>query len=127
MAACIGALSWLFAVGGKLCSDPSLASAWNFGPREADVRAVEEVLTILSTQLPGGRLNWIVNQTTQPHEAKVLKLDYSKAASYLTWKPKWTLEQGIERTAIWYSAARDLNNLEDLTRRQIEDYCYPPN
>lgn len=108
----------------KLCSNPTLEGPWNFGPRETDVRTVEEVLTLVSARLPGG-FNWQVETTSQPHEAKVLKLDYSKAASFLTWKPKWTLEQAVERTAVWYGAARESRNLEELTMRQIEDYCNP--
>ena len=45
----------------------------------------------------------IQNQAT--HEIPRQYLDCSKARSWLGWRPRWTLEQGLAETLAWYRAA----------------------
>jgi CDP-glucose 4,6-dehydratase len=60
-----------------------------------------------------------------PPESNVLRLDSSKAALKMGWRPRLTLWEAIGRAVEWYrlwlsnSSASDLIH---LTRRQIEDY-----
>jgi CDP-glucose 4,6-dehydratase len=42
--------------------------------------------------------------STHPHEARFLKLDCSKAADSLGWRPVWGGEEGIRSTVRWYRA-----------------------
>ena len=57
------------------------ADAWNFGPERDGNRTVADVLTRLSAHWP--ELAWHVTGQIQPHEAKLLCLDSSKAREEL--------------------------------------------
>lgn len=105
----------------KLCSDPSLAGAWNFGPQDSDVCTVEELLTLASKRFSGG-IKWQVERSEQPHEAQLLKLDCSKSVSLLGWTPKWHLEEALEHTCDWYADFASKQGMEHLSKSQIEAY-----
>ena len=96
--------------------------SWNFGPHITDIRTVQEVSELFC-------YNWGVNdildhdnQAGQPHEAKSLSLDISKAFFNLHWSPKWDLEDSIKHTVNWYKAYLEGNNTLALTYKQIEEY-----
>lgn len=79
-----------------------LCSGWNFGPRSGDEATVEELVTRLC-QVWGQGASW--QDLSNPHalhEAGILRLSIDKATWQLKWKPRWNLEQTIERTANWY-------------------------
>jgi CDP-glucose 4,6-dehydratase len=108
----------------RLVTDGSdYAEAWNFGPDGQSEREVgylvEEVARIW-----GNGAGWEVDRSAQPHEAKALKLDSSKARARLGWRPRLSLDRAIELTMEWYLAARAGNEpLRDLTLRQIRTYA----
>jgi CDP-glucose 4,6-dehydratase len=105
----------------QLCAKPRLASGWNFGPQDSDVRTVEEVLTLTSQCLTGG-LQWQVDTSAQPHEARLLKLDCSKSMSLLGWKPQWTLEQALVHTCDWYRYFSAKRSMDEISQSQITRY-----
>jgi len=95
---------------------------WNFGPNISDIRTVREITDLFS-------LSWGIediveyDSSEQPHEAKSLSLDISKARFNLGWSPKWNLENAINITATWYKA--HYNNSEDLMKlssQQIDEF-----
>lgn len=99
----------------------SYSGGWNFGPNENDVRSVGWVVEfILKTW--GASYQWKQDQGEQPHEARLLKLDCSKAKSLLHWCPIWNLETGLKKTVDWYLAYVANKNLRDVTMGQIDDY-----
>jgi CDP-glucose 4,6-dehydratase len=57
-----------------------------------------------------------------PHEAHALKLDASKAAADLDWRPVLSLKQSLEWIAEWYQAFRESADLRQFTLKQIEEY-----
>jgi CDP-glucose 4,6-dehydratase len=101
-----------------LAGDSAFADAWNFGPDLADNRTVQEVLCAMRAHWP--RFSWHMGDSMQPHEAGLLYLDSSKARSRLNWRPVWTLEEAIERTASWYQAQLACD--EPPSRAQLIDY-----
>ena len=105
----------------QLCANPRLASGWNFGPQDSDVRTVEEVLKLASQCLTGG-LQWQVDKSAQPHEARLLKLDCSKSMSLLGWKPQWGLEQALVHTCDWYSQASVKRSMDEISQSQLTQY-----
>jgi CDP-glucose 4,6-dehydratase len=114
-------LSGYLVLAERLCLDPELAGGWNFGPSDSSVRSVEEVLSLLSSHLPGG-LNWRTDTAVQPHEAKLLKLDCSKALAALGWAPIWRLEQALALTCDWYISQRTAENIKEVCFSQIASY-----
>lgn len=87
-----------------LWNDPaSAAAAWNFGPRDDDARPVQWIVEQMCA-LWGDGATWTRDHSVQPHEARYLKLDISKARAGLGWAPRWTLGQALGRIVGWHRA-----------------------
>jgi len=96
------------------------SGAWNFGPEESDIRTVRHVVESLAQHLPG--LRWTQDDTPQPHEAGLLRLDSSQARLRLAWQPVWRLDTALEATAEWYLAWQSGQDLRALTEAQLQRY-----
>lgn len=101
-----------------LTMDAAFAEAWNFGPEAADSRSVEEVLSAMRSHWP--QFSWHLSNATHPHEAGLLRLDTAKARSRLHWRPVWTLEEALGKTATWYRV--HLSGAKPPSRDQLLDY-----
>ena len=77
------------------------SEAWNFGPLEADVKSVGYVTDYL-TMAWGENARSELDIKEHVHEAKLLKLDISKALSRLNWQPKWRLENTLDSIVVWH-------------------------
>ena len=99
---------------------PSLRSAFNFGPHLDSNRSVGELVTEILVNWPG---QW-VDQTDPeaPHEASLLNLATDKAHHLLGWRPRWNFETTIARTVEWYRGESNGVDAVELTRNQILDY-----
>ncbi len=97
------------------------ASGWNFGPADADIQPVSWIADEL-VQLWGTGASWTLDSGAHPHEAHALKLDASKAAADLDWRPVLSLKQSLEWIAEWYQAFRESADLRQFTLKQIEEY-----
>jgi CDP-glucose 4,6-dehydratase len=85
----------------KLWHDPSLASAYNFGPPPEAAASVKTVVQLASEAL--GRGDTIFQTAAEgPHESAWLALDSSKAVSALGFRPRFDLASSIARTVNWY-------------------------
>lgn len=95
------------------------SGAYNFGPLPTDHLPVNKLVDIAIDCWGSGA--WIdTSESTHLHEANLLQLDITKAATVLNWKPKLTSTQAIEWTIGWYK-----QNQEDLfnyTLIQIKNY-----
>jgi CDP-glucose 4,6-dehydratase len=106
----------------RLVEDPGrFASAWNFGPAEADAKPVSWIGDQL-VRLWGNQASWIEDAGMHPRESHYLKLDASKARTCLNWHPSVPLNLALEWIVEWYRAFQAGDNLGYLTRTQIERY-----
>ncbi|KEI90371.1 CDP-glucose 4,6-dehydratase [Clostridium botulinum B2 433] len=98
------------------------SSAWNFGPRDTDVLSVEQILKIAIDSWGKGSVE--LDKSYNPHEANLLKLDISKANSYLKWNSVYDVDRSIDRTISWYKAYYENKNenMYEYTLEQIEEY-----
>jgi len=96
-------------------------SGWNFGPCDEDVMPVEWILTKM-TELWGGDASWALTKNAQPHEAKFLKLDISKAKSKLYWFPTWKLETTLERIVNWHQSWLSQDDMQKHCMLEIQEY-----
>ncbi len=94
---------------------------WNFGPAEADARPVSWLADELARTWGHGA-SWSRDGGEHPREAHFLKLDASKAKTYLGWHPRLPLPQALEWIVEWYRAFQARTDLLGLTRTQIERY-----
>lgn len=86
----------------KMYNSPNtLNEAWNFGPENRQFITVEELTKMCIQNLGKGKY---VNKSKAPslHEAKLLKLDISKAKHNLGWMPKLSDEETVSFTTTWY-------------------------
>ena len=97
------------------------AESWNFGPAEEDSKPVGWILNEIK-RIWREPVNWDIDESVQPHEARLLKLDSAKAKNELNWLPKLSLEEAVKLTAEWYRGFKDKQDLVKLTASQINFY-----
>jgi CDP-glucose 4,6-dehydratase len=97
------------------------ADGWNFGPEHDNERPVQHVVETLC-RLWGGNVGWVRDEGNHVHEAGYLRLDSSKSRQLLGWRPLWSFETMLEKTAEWYRAAENGGNVRRLTEDQIGEY-----
>lgn len=101
--------------------EKSFSDAWNFGSEDADAKPVGWILEKIK-RIWNENVNWEISQTKHPHEARLLKLDSTKAKNELAWLPKLNLDEAINLTAEWYRGFKDKKDLIELTKAQIDFY-----
>lgn len=106
----------------RLATDGApFASAWNFGPEESDAKPVQWIADRVKA-LWGERASWVPDTDAHPAEVAVLRLDASKAARVLGWRPALSLDVALDWIVEWYRAWDRRQQLGRLTRMQIERY-----
>ena len=99
----------------------SFAAGWNFGPADPDAQPVSWIADQL-VSLWGESASWTLDSGAHPHEAHALRLDATKAAVDLGWRPVLPLKEALGWIVDWYRALRDKADLQQITLRQIEQY-----
>jgi len=99
----------------------AVAEGWNFGPRDEDARPVGWISDRMAA-LWGEGARWQHDRREQPHEARYLKLDISKARSDLGWAPRWSLDEALETIVNWHRAWRAGDDMRALCLEQIREY-----
>jgi CDP-glucose 4,6-dehydratase len=97
------------------------ASGWNFGPADRDARPVCWIADRF-TRMVEPRAVWERDGRAHPAEAFYLKLDASKAAAHLGWRPLLGLEDALGWIAEWYQECRRGADPAAVTRSQIARY-----
>lgn len=106
----------------RLVTDgPTFAEAWNFGPEDFDARPVSWILERLCHKIPHAQ--WGLDETPQPHEAGLLKLDSTNAKTRLGWAPRWSLETALDKTVEWHQEWKDSQSMAEISIGQIEEYA----
>ncbi len=105
-----------------LAIDRNLQGAWNFGPHPQDARPVAFIVEQLA-QHWGQQASWQIEEDPKKyHEAHYLRLDCSKANTLLGWQPRWGLTNALEKTAQWYQAYANNQDIKALSLQQIKEY-----
>lgn len=103
----------------------TFAGAWNFGPGDSDVRPVSWVVDRFCL-LWGSGASRVRDDGRNPHEARFLRLDCSKARTEMGWGPRWSIDKALEMSVEWTKAyaARE-KDLFSLCLSQIAAYGDP--
>ncbi|MDR3467817.1 MAG: CDP-glucose 4,6-dehydratase [Xanthobacteraceae bacterium] len=96
----------------------AFAQAWNFGPSADSEVSVETVVNRV-VRLWGAGAGWQNDGGEHPHEAACLKLDCTKAATQLGWRPLLSLDDALRLTVEWYRAFQDGGDMRAVTLGQI--------
>lgn len=97
------------------------AEAWNFGPREDDALPVEALVKLLSARLEGG-IRYRVHSDPVLHEAMLLKLDWSKAAARLAWRPRTSINYTLQLIANWQNSLLTGSDMQEVSVAQIDAF-----
>lgn len=84
-----------------LCKFPELAGAYNFGPHTHEAATVRSVVELARASFGPGQTIW-GDGSDGPHEANWLTLETAKARNVLGIVPRWTLEEAVRRSVVWY-------------------------
>jgi CDP-glucose 4,6-dehydratase len=106
---------------GLLAGRAEFATAYNFGPSEGEEWAVERVAARMA-ELWGDGARWVCEGDGGGHEARLLRLDASKARAELKWRPRLGTETALEWTMAWYREWREGAEMRRGTSRQITAY-----
>ena len=112
---------YLLLAEGLFKPDYSLATGWNFGPEFSDAKPVEWIVDRVS-ETWGSGAKWKLDEGNHPHEAQMLKLDWSKAAHELNWRPALHLTDALDMTVSWYTRYLAGEPARALTLQQIAAY-----
>lgn len=96
--------------------------AWNFGPLDSDARSVKWIVDQMHSRWPYGHPGYQVVRQDHTHEAKILKLDCSKALNRLNWSPRWRLDRALNATIQWVVDYLQGNDIKELCLEQIAEY-----
>ena len=98
-----------------------LPPALNFGPWEADVQPVGQVVEKI-VELWGGDARVKLEKDSGPHEAGLLTLDSTLARHKLQWQPRLRLNEALSYTVEWYKRFAAGDQMDTVTLAQIERY-----
>ena len=101
------------------------ADAWNFGPSDSDTRPVSWIadrLTKAWNDNDGPGWTNGAAATGEVHEAKILKLDCSKARAQLGWRPALGLETSLEWIVEWHRHVANGGDARSISTQQLKEY-----
>jgi CDP-glucose 4,6-dehydratase len=70
----------------------------------------------------GSGASWVREELPQPHEARTLTVDSSKARIRLGWNPRLAYADAIRWTVVWYKAFAAGDDMAEETRKQLRRY-----
>ena len=97
------------------------SGSWNFGPRDSEMRSVQELANEIVAGWGSGRVE-IRSVEGAPHEAGLLRLNCDKASHELQWAPRWNFQRTIKETVRWYKQVSEGVDPQAVSRAQIAEY-----
>lgn len=109
-------------IAAKQYEDRNYAGCYNVGPNDQDCISTGSLVELF-TKHWGGGAKWISQQDGEDlHEANFLKLDSSKMRKTFGWKPRWNVDQAVEKTVEWAKCWMSQGNVRKCMDNQIEEY-----
>jgi CDP-glucose 4,6-dehydratase len=102
-------------------SGGAFAEGWNFGPAGDDAKPVAWIADHMAERWGNGA-SWTRDAAAHETEAATLRLDISKAATKLAWRPAMALEEALDWIVEWYKTWNTSGDVGRLTRAQIARY-----
>ena len=99
----------------------NFSESWNFGPEESECKSVEWILKKISEECDD-KFSWEYDIENNPHEAKILKLDCTKAKKRLGWNTKLNTDEAIKWTINWYQEYFKRSDMKACTENQIDQF-----
>jgi CDP-glucose 4,6-dehydratase len=97
-----------------------VVTSWNFGPSEAEVLTVEELVQLIISNYGKGSYENLGER--KYHEANYLKLNVELAKNKLDWKLLYNNNMIVEKTISWYISYEKGIPADVITNDQINEY-----
>ncbi len=97
------------------------AEAWNFGAMPDDAKPVRWIVEKLCSLWQGGQ--WENDTAETVHEARLLKLDSTKARERLGWHARYSLGETLEKIVTWHEQALSGEDMRTICNQTIVDYA----
>lgn len=94
---------------------------YNVGPDDKDC-VTTGCLVDMFCRLWGGDVKWVNQYDGGPYEANFLKLDCSRIKSVFGWRPRYGVEEAVEKTVEWSRAYLDGEDMLEVMDRQITEF-----
>jgi CDP-glucose 4,6-dehydratase len=99
----------------------SVASEWNFGPRNSEIHTVKDVAEKVGSFWPGS-LKWQMDDSAHEKETEILTLNSEKARTLLNWEEKLDFDKSIDWTSQFYFGMHSGKDPRKLLEEQISTY-----
>ncbi|MES2492725.1 MAG: CDP-glucose 4,6-dehydratase [Pseudomonadota bacterium] len=99
-----------------------LAEGWNFGPADSDAQPVGWIVERMLAAWGNDRGGWRLDHGSRVHEARLLRLDCSKARDELAWRPVWPLETSLEKIVAWHQAVEKGEDARAVSHEQLTNF-----
>lgn len=104
----------------RLSCDPTLATAFNFGPDREANRSVSQLVEEILLHWPGCWNDH--SDLAASHEAARLDLTTDRAFHQLGWGPRWDFSTTVAETIQWYRRHHEGGSAREICLEQIERY-----
>ncbi|NQY80268.1 MAG: CDP-glucose 4,6-dehydratase [Candidatus Caenarcaniphilales bacterium] len=101
----------------------NFSDAWNIAPGSTSQLKVVDFVKVFIRFWGDENIKIQINrEENKPYEAKTLGLSSEKIIRELGWRPKLNIQDAIKITVDWYKACVNLDNVELITKKQINEY-----
>ncbi len=106
--------------------DISYAGSYNVGPNDSDCITTGDMVTAFcdkwNSYLKHEKTGWKNVSDGGPHEASFLKLDSSKVREKLNWKPRWSVDEALDKIIEWTDVYLSGGDVLSAASKQIDDF-----
>lgn len=100
---------------------PELAGWYNVGPEPCDCISTGTLAELFCQKWGEGAV-WERTENSGPHEDAVLMLECAKIRAAFGWKPRWHVEQAVEKTVEWTKRWLDGEDVSACMNKQIVSF-----
>lgn len=102
--------------------DKRFAGSYNVGPDECDCVTTLRLVELFQRHWGEG-FSWTSEaEKNAPHEDRVLKLDCAKFRETFGWRPRWHVEEAVQKTVSWTKVWLSGGDIPAEMDRQIENF-----
>jgi CDP-glucose 4,6-dehydratase len=104
--------------------DKQYQGHYNVGPDDADCITTGELVDLFCSKWGDG-VKWSdLSDKDAPHEANFLKLDCSCIKNTFHWKPRWSVEEAIEKIVEWTKVYLNDGDVSMVMDDEIREFFY---
>lgn len=109
-------------IAAKQYEDLSYAGWYNVGPDDCDCFKTGDLVETFGKHWGKEFSYKIMAEENAPHEANFLKLDCSKLKTVFDWKPRWNLDEAVEKAVEWTRVYLSNGDVSACMYKQIDEF-----